>query len=257
VICLALIGVMASPRGAAAAPAGAPPTSVTTLALPGAVTHVTGCDGTTTTLHTDGLLSVRRSSETAGALAVDVEYGGTLTPGTDYEPLPDPVVIAAGSDNQVLSVKATKGGTITVTIKPGAGYTVGSPGTSQIKVTEKNLAATCPPEEAQTIAVGQAPAPLHVYERFGSQYGDTTLVIDGQVPPGLTYAPGGSWSGAATAVGTYRFRAKYCLGPCYLEIPIAITVTRGGVVTTVTATEPPEAAAPPATPVRATAAFTG
>ena len=71
--------------------------------------------------------SRRGPNATSGTITVDVTYGGTLVAGADYEPLPDPVAIAAGQNaHHPRDPCAHAAGTITMTVEPGAGYTVGA-----------------------------------------------------------------------------------------------------------------------------------
>lgn len=243
-----------APAAAWAAPAGAPPPTVVAAALGGSVTVITPCSGDPIVQRSAGLLKVERPGATSGDLAVDVSYGGSLQPGTDYEALPDPVVIQAGETATILTVAADAPGTVTLTVEPGEGYAVGSPATATTEIADSGGAFGCQDEVVETIALGTRPTPLAIYDTYGFGVGDSTLVVDGDVPPGLGYQQDGSWTGAATALGTYEFSACYRIGDfCGLEIPFRITVVE------VDTSEPglPPASAPPADAVPGRATFTG
>lgn len=240
------------PTAAWAAPAGAPPPTVVAAALDGAITVITPCQGDPIVQQGKGLLKVERPNATSGDLAVDVSYGGTLQPGTDYDALPDPVVIAAGEDATILDVSASTAGTVTITIEPGEGYAVGSPATATTTITDTGGDFGCQDEVVETIDLGTKPTALPIYDTYGFGVGDSTLVMTGDVPPGLTYQQDGSWTGAATTLGTFRFTACYQIGGfCGLEIPFRITVVE------VDASDPTVPAAPPAAAVPGRATFTG
>ena len=223
------------------------PPTVTTAALDGSIITSAGCDGDATVRSNPGMLVVRRSGDTSGPLDVAVSYGGTLTPGDDDDALPNPVTIAAGSDSTFFSIQPLRPGTVSLTVEGGAGYALGSPSTATVDVVPIAFDTDCPEGETRTIGLGETPAPIDIYGRFGGALADTTVLIEGDVPPGLTMLSDGSWQGAATELGTFRFTAKYCLGDqCALELPITIVVEAAG---------PPPAE--PAVAVTAEVSFTG
>ncbi len=252
-VAAALLGWAASATtSAGAAPQGAPPAEVVAAALDGSLQTATDCDGTITTTTGAAFLKVERPGSIAGTISVDVSYGGTLVPGTDYDALPDPIEIAAGESQTIVSFEASRAGTVVLTIEPGETYAVGDPASATATVVESTTATACPPEESQTIPVGTAPASLDVYGRFGGELGDTVLELEGDVPPGLTFLPSGDWTGTATQVGTYRFVARYTIGEFVgLELPVRIVVVPAG------APVPAPPAAAPAAPVPGRPAFTG
>lgn len=220
---------------------------MTATALQGSITTHTACDGSTTVQSNQGFLRIGRSGDTAGPLSVDVTYGGSLTPGVDYESQPDPVEIASGSGSRLLAIEASRPGTITVAVEAGPGYTLGDPTVATATFTELPFASECPTGDSQTIGIGETPEPIDVWGRFGSHLGDAIVEIEGTMPPGLTFLNPGTWQGAATTAGTFRFTAKYCVGAvCAVELPITIVVTPGA-----------SAPAPPAIAVPREADYTG
>jgi hypothetical protein len=265
-VLVAWAGITPGPAGAASQ--GAPPPDVIAEALNGIVSYLTPCEGDAQVAPGTGMLKVERPGNTSGTISVDVTYGGTLVPGTDYEPLPDPIEIPAGQSQNIVSFRATSGGTVTLTVEPGEGYEVGDPATATSTIGVSDIDAICPEEETLTVTVGGQPAAIPIYDRYGGAFGDTILEIDGDLPPGLRYTNDGGWDGAATAVGTYRFVAKYTLGDfAFLELPLKIVVVphdTGSTTTTTrrpttSSTAPPAGrpAARPATPVKARADFAG
>jgi hypothetical protein len=202
--------------------------AVSAAALPGTITTFSPCVGEDQVTVNPAFIRVSRTGSTADALVVDVTYGGSLGAGVDYPALPDPVTIDAGSGFAISPVRATRGGTVTISIEPGAGYTATAPLTVEATITESRIAASCaaPDEQVQTIEVGQTPVALPVNDTYGGALADATLGIVGDVPPGLSFAADGTWTGRATTVGTFTFTARYCLGTdtCVVEIPVTIVV---------------------------------
>lgn len=250
---IALAAMLGTATLVDAAPRGAAPPDVVASALPGSVLVIQECDGTTTVNASQALLKVERPNATSGTISVDVTYSGSLVGTPDLEPLPDPVVIAAGDDSTILPVEATAPGDVTLTIEPGDGYAVGDPASATAEVVAEGGEFGCQDTTVETIALGTQPTPYPVYDRFGFGVGDSTLVIQGELPPGLDFAIDGSWSGAATELGTYEFTACYQLGDvCGLQLPFRITVVETGPIPPVTAPGPA-----PATPLPGRATFTG
>lgn len=253
---LAAVAVaMPSVGPAGAAPTGGPLPTVVINSIGDTATISThlACDGTQQRNSASVLLNVERTGDTSGPLEVDVAYGGTLRPGIDYPAEPDPVVIAAGDDIALVIPNVTVAGTLTFELLPGDGYELGDPSARTVTVSESAEDAVCPAEETQTIRVGQAPAPVRVYDRFDPRLPSTSLTVDGDLPPGLTYVSDGTWQGSATTPGTYRFVAKYGFGETfYLELPLRIVVEPAAPGTPVTVP-----AAAPAGAVSGQAAYTG
>ena len=270
VLMAALLGwtaLAAAPAGAASG--GAPPPEVIADSFDGTANRFTPCVGEPEIHRALGFLKVERPGNTSGTISVDVTYGGTLVPGTDYEPLADPIEIPAGESQTIVSFESITAGTVSLTVEPGEGYEVGDPATATSTISVSAIDAICADEETLTVTVGGQPPAVPIYDRYGGHFADTVLVIDGDLPPGLRYANDGSWSGAATTAGTYRFTAKYTLADfAFLELPLRIVVRpddTGSTTTTTTrptttsTTAPPAGRQParPATPVKARANFTG
>lgn len=242
----------AGPAGAAPTGGPLPTVSISSLGEPTIQTHL-ACDGTQERTPTIVLLRVDRTGDTAGPLEVDVAYGGTLRPGIDYDAQADPVVIPAGDEMAFVMPEVTVAGTLTFELVPGDGYELGDPASRSFTIVEAAEDAVCPAEETQTIRVGQAPAPVRVFDRFDPRLPSTSLTVDGALPPGLTYVSDGTWQGSATTPGTYRFLAKYGFGETfYLELPLRIIVEPA-----VPGTPVVVPAAAPAGAVSGQAAYTG
>jgi len=262
-VVLGWTALVAMPAGAA--PAGAPAADVIAEALGGTVNIFTPCEGEANVIPGNGLLKVERPGSIAGTISVNVTYGGTLVPGTDYEPLPDTVEIPAGESQTILFFDSANDGTVTLTVEPGEGYTVGDPATATATIGLSDIDAICPDEETLTTTVGSQPPAIPVFDRYGGAFADTIFEIEGDLPPGLDLGVDGSWTGTATTVGTYRFVALYTLGDfAFLELPLRVVVLPEGEVPTTTTrpptsstTSPTRPPARPATPVQAHADFTG
>jgi hypothetical protein len=236
-----------------AAPRGAAPPEVIASALPGSVVVIQQCDGEVVVNGSQGLLKVERPNATSGTISVDVTYSGSLVGTPDLEPLPDPVVIEAGEDATIVPVEAIAPGDVTLTIEPGDGYVVGDPSSATSEIAAEGSEFGCQDETVETIELGAQPTPYPVFDRFGFGVGDSTLAIEGAVPPGLTFNQDGTWTGTASTLGTFEFTACYLIGDvCGLELPFRITVVDAGPIPPVEVPGPP-----PATPVPGTANFTG
>jgi hypothetical protein len=235
-----------------AAPAGSAPPEVVASALGGSILQLDSCNGPSQTVANAGFLKVERPGASNGTISVNVTYGGTLVPGTDYDALPDPIEIPAGDTQTVLPVETTTAGTITITVDPGDTYRVGDPATATATFEVSSPPIFCTEAVVETIAIGEQPTPILVEEEFpGPPLADTSFEPEGEAPPGLTLNRDGSWTGAATTVGTYEITGRWCIGgACVVEVPWRITVVAAG-----EPTAPP--AATPAAPVSGAAAYTG
>jgi hypothetical protein len=258
----ALVAVVASAAAlwgaqvVSAAPAGNAPPGVVASGLGGSILELDSCNSPSQTLVNPGFLKVERPGASNGTIAVNVTYGGTLVAGTDYEALPDPIEIPAGDTQTVVPVEATAPGTVTLTVDPGDGYVVGDPATASITFEVTSPPIFCTEAVVETIAVGEQPTAILVEEQFpGPPLADTSFEPEGEAPPGLTLNRDGSWTGAATTVGTYEITGRWCIGgACVVEVPWRITVVAAGEPTT-PPTAPPAAA--PATAVAGSADYTG
>jgi hypothetical protein len=88
-----------------------------------------------------GLFHIARTGSTASALTVGLDYSGTGVAGRDFEPLLATVEIPAGAAGVDLVLQPINDpdeeaadDLVTATIKPGPGYTVGSPSSAGIAI---------------------------------------------------------------------------------------------------------------------------
>jgi hypothetical protein len=259
---LVSLGALA-PQVADAAPAGSPAPTVIAAGLDTVITTFIGCDGQEDTQSGVGFLKIDRGlTNTSGTITVDVTYGGTLVPGTDYEALPDPVEIPAGQNATFLEIRASRAGTVTVTVEAGSGYTVGSPAAATSTTTERDFRAGCPDVIEETITVGERPTfvdPSNLSPAGGAIY-DANFAIVGDLPTGMS-VDGSLISGTATTPGIFEYTFTYCLGPvCALEIPYRTTVVAALVGDPGPPGSEPETgpeAAPAADPISGDATYTG
>ena len=81
---------------------------------------------------------VSRTGDHATDLPVRLAVGGNALSGTDYKPLPDRVVIPAGSAGTALKVKprpaARPGTQVRLTLLPGEGYLLGTPARVKVRL---------------------------------------------------------------------------------------------------------------------------
>lgn len=99
------------------------------------------------------LFRVERAGDLSSPLVVNLAWGGTATPGADYEPEPSSVVVPAGAAFVELSLdpindavaEANASETVVATVQPGPGYTVGAPASATVTIAEdETLALTAP-----------------------------------------------------------------------------------------------------------------
>lgn len=92
--------------------------------------------------------TLTRSGDTSNALSVNYTVGGSAENGVDYSPLTGIVSFEAGSATAQVSVTVTDDDlqevteTVTLTVAPGLGYTVGSPITASGEISDQALAFT-------------------------------------------------------------------------------------------------------------------
>lgn len=135
----ALVGALAP-----GASAQVPPPEVTVAGSDGVAHLFEGCDGFSEVTLDPASLTLTRAGDTSAALVVDVQFTGSL-------PVLDQVAtiaIAAGETTvrRALLTPPTAG-TVTITIsdatEPGT-FTVGSPATAEVRITEQLVVADCP-----------------------------------------------------------------------------------------------------------------
>jgi hypothetical protein len=96
-----------------------------------------------------GTFTITRSGDLAPALSVNYTIGGSATNGSDYASLSGSVVIAAGTASTTVVVTPVDDAadevdqTVTLTLAPGAGYTIGSSNSATITVADND--GTTPP----------------------------------------------------------------------------------------------------------------
>lgn len=237
--------------------------TVTAAALDGSVITLQPCEGEDVVRTNVAVLKVERTGETTDALTVHVTYSGTIDPS-----LPTDIVIPAGEAASFVSFESTEPGSVTLTIDADAAYTPGEPSEATVAVRPTRFDAICE-TAAQTIDLGATPTSLDFEGRFGSAVGsgDATFELEGDLPPGLTLRRDGSFTGAATQLGTYDFTARYTLSDGLGDyeaaaLDVTITVVAPQLVDP-TVTSPPGSpstdptSASPALPLPGSATFTG
>jgi hypothetical protein len=97
--------------------------------------------------NTASLIITRSGGDTSVPLTVALSAGGTATPGSDYAPLGASVTIAAGSGSTSLAVTPVDDAlvepaeTVVVTLSPGPGYTVATPGSATVTIADDDAPA--------------------------------------------------------------------------------------------------------------------
>jgi hypothetical protein len=198
---------------------GSPSSATVTIAdndsLP--TVTVTATDATASETAGDtGTFTITRTGSTTAALTVSYAMSGTATNGTDYNSLSGSVTIAAGSATATVTVTpiddvlAEGNETAILTISANAAYTVGSPSSATVTITDNDVPTV-------TVAATDAAA-----SETGPDTGTYTITRTGSTTAALTvnYA----MSGTATN------------GTDYTTLSGSVTIAAGSATATVTLT---------------------
>ncbi len=149
-----------------------------------------------------GTFQFSRSGDTSAPLAISVGYSGNGRPGFDYETLPATIVIPAGQATadvllDPINDPDVESGpdTVTATILPAAGYSVGSPASATITITDDETFTNTAPFLYR--ARSDSPTALTVFwtdnfeteTKYRLQYraeGTTAWSTIDNLPPGTT-----------------------------------------------------------------------
>src|SRR5207237_2314670 len=113
---------------------------------------------------TNGVFTVYRTGDTGTPLTVNYTVGGTATPGADYALLSGSVTIAADQVSATITVAviddllAEGDETVILTLTPSVNYTVMSPSTATVTITDNDVpgvsisAISGPPHESASPA---------------------------------------------------------------------------------------------------------
>ena len=154
---------------------------------------------------TNGLFTITRTGVTSSAMNVNLLVTGTATPGSDYSAIPASVTLAAGATTATIPVTvlddlAGEGSeTVIITLASG-GYSVGSPSTATVTITDNEPDVSIVASDASAAEAGLNPGAI-VISRTGSNASE--LVLDATI------------SGTATA------------GADYASFPLPITIPAG------------------------------
>ncbi|MBI4328203.1 MAG: hypothetical protein HY674_23485 [Chloroflexi bacterium] len=92
-----------------------------------------------------GSFRLIRLGDVAPEVTVNLSFSGTATEGTDYEPVGASIVIPAGSTNDTVTIapkddQDVEGDEmVTLTVAPGATYTVDSPNSASVRIQDDDL----------------------------------------------------------------------------------------------------------------------
>lgn len=111
------------------------------------VVTIIASDSTAAEPSNQGQFTITRTGSTASSLSVSFSRSGTASNGNDYESISSPVSISAGAASTTLSVlpidDATVEGneTVTLTLSSSTAYTIGSPSTATVTISDNDSAA--------------------------------------------------------------------------------------------------------------------
>lgn len=256
VMALAALATTVVGRGPAlAAPAQAAPPTVSLGWDDGIWREDVDCKGVERNTVEDALdFTIFRTGDTSTALEVPLSFSGSLATAAGVS---SPVTIPAGQSSATLVPEgATAGDDLTVEVQPSAGYAIGDPGRGTatmepFKVDDRACGAGALGNE-QTVALGSQPKPFDVEEAGWFPPPHWPRSVEGVIPPGTEFSTDGTFRGATTQLGTFRFQVYFCEDdswcPYRADLTVHVVPVTGGTV-------PP--AAPPAAPVTSAPRYTG
>src|SRR6185369_12479196 len=119
-------------------------TTISAVALP--VVTIVATDSSAAETGSDpGVFTVSRTGATTSALQVNYTIGGTASNSTDYQTLPDSVIIPVGSSSATITVtpfddSAVEGSeTVVLTLSASAAYTVGNPSRATVTIADNDF----------------------------------------------------------------------------------------------------------------------
>lgn len=180
---------------------------VVTVAATDALASETGPDTGTFTFY--------RTGPTTGSLSVLFAVGGTASSGTDYLPIVSPVVFSPGQASvtktltPINDVNVEPVETVTVTVLPGTGYSVGAPSSASADITSDDVIPTITVSATDSTATEAGPTTgTFTFYRTGTTVGSLTVyfTVGGSAASGTDYASIGTsvtfGPGDATATKT-------------------------------------------------------
>jgi hypothetical protein len=120
----------------------APDTVRVTVEAAPAVVTIDATDDTATEAGDEGAVRIARTGDVSSPLDVNVTFAGTATNGVDYQMLPSPVTIPAGSASATITIVPIDDGDlearegVVIQLAPGAGYVIGDPGMAAVTIAD-------------------------------------------------------------------------------------------------------------------------
>ncbi len=180
---------------------------------------IRACDGSEHVVPGFGAVVLQAEGPVTDPLTIPVTVSGP--PASALVDPPDVALIDADGVSVLgLDLSRVQTGTLTLTFAPGEGYELERP-TVEVDFAPPRTEIDCTaplesPTADQTVPLGATPRPFGLLgpgsEPGAGALGSYDTVVDGALPPGLTYADD-SWAGAASTPGTYRFAVRLCEDP--------------------------------------------
>ena len=250
----ALTALTGGPSRALAAPAQVAPPTVTLDWSDGVVREDQDCKGVErNTVEQILQFAVDRTGDTSAPLVVPLTFSGSLA---DAPGLTSPVTIPAGASQVLITPEGvTVGDDLTVEVQPSADYAIGDPGRGTATMSPLAVDRACgagATGNEQTVTLGSQPKPFDVEEAAWFPPPHWARSVEGDIPPGTQFALDGTWTGATTQLGTFRFREYFCDpdGWCTYRANLTVHVVPAG-------TPPAPPTPPPAAPVASAPTYTG
>ncbi|MFN7976615.1 MAG: Calx-beta domain-containing protein [Vicinamibacterales bacterium] len=140
-----------------------------------------------------GSVTVTRSGATTVPLSVSIVASGTATAGADYVTLPTTVTIPAGASSTAVAVTPIDDllvegpETVSVTVAPGAAYSVGGASTAVVTIADNDVAPSSQPPTSFEVADVTGSRVTMRWEPPAGGLAATGYVLEGGVAPGQPF----------------------------------------------------------------------
>jgi len=139
--------------------------------------------------------AVNLSAPTSSALTVNLTYGGSAVVGTDYSAPPASVVVAPGQTTAQVTVPTVAGNkveanrTLSVSLAPGSGYSVGTPSSVAVTISTQVLPKLTLTASTGSISEGGAASFTITADQAPTQDTSVNFAVEGTAQPGQDYQP--------------------------------------------------------------------
>jgi hypothetical protein len=140
-------------------------------------------------------VTVSLNQATSTPVTISLSYGGTAVQGTDYTPPGGVLTIPAGQTSLTVPIPTVTDNVVepdrvlTVTLSPGAGYTVGSPSSSSVTITSSVVPTLTISSNTSTVTQGGAASFTITADQAPTKDTSVNFAAQGTAEPGQSYVP--------------------------------------------------------------------